>query len=197
MPDAIQNHLNTLVRQAHTAEGSADAQALLALFDPDQDLDTFRAACLSVPLVQHHGRWCIPNHLNDEMWRDVAAAEHQWGHPNASNEACRKHLDTMVEGAQNVLPEQPLLPVLMASTQQWLLFYAADLFDAFRDTGHVAGLRLRTTDLGHLHELQLSQGDPVAWFFDRLVTIQHRQRAQREQDFQDGCVPQAGSDRAH
>lgn len=189
MPNPIQNHLNALAQRAHTDEGALEAHNMLALFDPEQDLETFRARCLTVPLVHQDGRWCIPGSMNDEMWRDLAGGELKWGQPEATPEACRAHFDTMVDGAQDTLPEQPLLPVLMASTQQWLLFYAADLFDAFRAHATHAPLH-NATDVAHLHELQLCNGDPITWFFDRLVETQVQQRSQREQDLQDGCQPE-------
>lgn len=198
MPDSIQTHLNALASDAHTEEGAAHAQAMLALFDPEQDLETFRGRCVAVPLVVTQGRWSLPTGMNDALWRDMAAAELKWGQPEAAKDACQAHLDTMVAGAQDVFPEQPLLPVLMASTQQWLLFYVADLFDAFRTDTHGPIAQLHNlADVRELHELQLSQGDPITWFFDRLVETQTQQRVQREQDMQDGCQPLAGSTLLH
>jgi hypothetical protein len=143
------------------------AQAVLALMDTSQGVEALAARCVPVPLVQIHGQWRLDAAVDERPI--LAVLEHDQALIDSENPsalrpamALRRFLDTT---ATTLSWDNPALPMMMVADACWLLFYRKDLF-------------------------QVAETDPVAWFYEQLLTRHERVATQEQMDLDAGCTPE-------
>lgn len=185
LPEYLEHHVisGDPLQQAH-------ARDVLALMDIEQELEVFAERCVAVPLVKDNGQWRLapgtdPDPILALVTHDQALAQ------IPETTSAEKRLAQLVQEAGTMLGStQPLFPLMMVADARWLLFYQQDVFSAYENASLSLGVAYTGGNPMDTLALLASNGDPIAWFYDRLKSRQTRVDAQAAHELDEGCTPE-------
>lgn len=168
------------------------ANAILSLTDIEQSEDDFRTHCVAVPLIESvDGRWGLSPDADLTLVLPALSRDTIDDAP-LTETATRDKLDAFLLSLNEHFQYHPLIPAMMLSTAQWLVFYKQDLFGLFsrgRANGKVL-LDPAFTDADLPHSLARAKGDPIAWFYQDMVAQVTRARAAEQAELDVANTPE-------
>lgn len=168
----VENYIAALM-ETEVPENIAHAQAILGLMDVTQSVHTFKKRCVLIPMKRADANHHVLERPDDwHQLLEIMGAEDLHADQRLPAEEVEARVIQMLAVADQAFCEgdQPMMPMMMMGTAQWLILYKPEDFSKFDPNDQ--GLRMVKPALDN-PQLSLSlmhaNGDPAQWLFTHLV----------------------------